>query len=109
VISKGDPRLLDIPSARAGHFPQDGDGVYAGSYPAEDSEAIAALDRLRASGAEYLVVPHWANWWFDYYRGFKQYLDDRSEAVHVVPGVCTMFEFEPGSRLTAPGDAGVTP
>jgi glycosyltransferase involved in cell wall biosynthesis len=74
VISKGDDQLLELGSRRGWHFPQDDDGTYAGFYPANDDECIAELERLRARGAEYLVIPATALWWLEHYRGFARYV-----------------------------------
>lgn len=61
--------------ARAGwHFPQTEAGVYAGHYPADSREAVDQLERLRARGAHYLLLPQTSFWWLDYYRGLQRYL-----------------------------------
>ena len=56
VVSSGDDALVEFPGARARHFPQLDDGMYAGHHPADDEEAIAELERLRERGADYLVA-----------------------------------------------------
>lgn len=77
VLSKGDDSLVDLPTATGWHFPRLDDGRYAGAYPADDGEAIGALEAARRAGADFLVVPAFATWWFDHYTGFRNYLDDR--------------------------------
>lgn len=75
MISKGDAALVDWERWQGWHFPQDQDGAYAGYYPADSAEAVAHLEQLRGKGADYLVVPSSAAWWFDHYAGFKAHLD----------------------------------
>jgi glycosyltransferase involved in cell wall biosynthesis len=54
----------------------DHDGRYGGP-PADDDEAIAALQALREEGAAYLVTAWPAFWWLDYYTGFREFLHAR--------------------------------
>jgi hypothetical protein len=49
------------------------DGVYWGPPP-DDATAIRELDRLRQSGARFIVFAWTAFWWLDYYVGFRDYL-----------------------------------
>jgi GT2 family glycosyltransferase len=81
VISKGDSELLKFEGRRAWHFPQEGDGTYAGHYPANGDACIAELERLRSRGAEYLVIPATAQWWLQYYRPFGEHLQSRYGAL----------------------------
>jgi GT2 family glycosyltransferase len=75
VLSRGDRELIRFGDRRGDHFPQDGDGRYAGHHPADSAEAIAALERLREKGAQFLVVPPPSAWWLDHYDGFARHLD----------------------------------
>jgi glycosyltransferase involved in cell wall biosynthesis len=75
VVSKGDDALLELDGRRAWHFPQGNGGGYAGHYPANDAEAIAHLESLRAKGAGYLLFPRAAFWWLDHFKGFRRYLE----------------------------------
>lgn len=77
VVSRGDDRLLQIPGRRAQHFPQAPDGRYAGHHPADSSAALEHLEQLREAGAEYIVFPATASWWFDHYAGLSRHLDTR--------------------------------
>ena len=43
--------------------------------------AIAALKRLRADGAGYLVIPQVALWWLDHYAGLREHLDRHGRVV----------------------------
>src|SRR5262249_33816882 len=74
VISKGDGELLRLDGRRAWHFPQGADGQYAGHYPADSDACIAELERARANGAEFLVIPATAQWWLQYYGRFGEHL-----------------------------------
>jgi hypothetical protein len=56
-------------------FPEQ-DGQYWGPPP-DDATAIRAFERLRGSGASFMVFAWTAFWWFDYYPGLRDHL--RSE------------------------------
>ena len=94
VISKGDCDLLRLDDRRAWHFPQGEGGEYAGHYPADSDACIAALERIRSKGAEYLVIPATAQWWLRHYSRFGEHLksayrslgDERSATVFVLSG-----------------------
>ena len=77
VVSKGDDELLRLDGRWAWHFPQSEDGVYAGQYPADDEEAIAHLESLRAKGAQFLLFPATAFWWLEHYEGLRRHLEGR--------------------------------
>jgi predicted O-methyltransferase YrrM len=74
VVSKGDPTLVDLRGLRAGHFPQRGDGVYAGYYPKTSQAAIEHLESLREQGARFVAFPPTACWWLDHYADFGEHL-----------------------------------
>ncbi|MGH2940571.1 MAG: glycosyltransferase [Solirubrobacterales bacterium] len=82
VVSRGDDALLDLDGRRARHFPQAPDGGWAGHHPADSTEAIGHLERLRAGGARYLVVPPTYRWWLRHYEHFHAHLDEHYQAVH---------------------------
>jgi hypothetical protein len=75
MVSRGDEELLSLEERHGWHFPQAGDGVYAGYYPADSAAAIAHLEQLKAEGAGYLVFPSAAFWWLDYYADFRHHLE----------------------------------
>jgi O-methyltransferase len=52
------------------------DGVYWGR-PLDDSHAIQELERLRESGARFIVFVWPAFWWLEYYTGLDRYLRER--------------------------------
>ena len=81
VVSKGDERLLAFDGRRAWHFLRNEQGVYAGHHPADSASAIEALDRWRAEGAAFLVIPQMAFWWLDHYAGFREHLERRGRLV----------------------------
>jgi hypothetical protein len=76
VVSKGADELLSLGGCQGWHFPQTEEGWYAGYHPADSAEAIAHLEKLRAKGGSYLLFPHTAFWWLDFYTEFRQYLDN---------------------------------
>lgn len=74
VVSRGDRELLRLGDRAAAHFPQNGNGEYAGYHPADSEDAIAELERLREAGAEYLLIPGTSRWWLEHYRTFAEHL-----------------------------------
>lgn len=48
-------------------------GEYIGN-PADDAEAIAALERMRSHSAEFIVFPSFTSWWLQFYPGFAAHL-----------------------------------
>ncbi len=91
VASRGDERLLDLDGRRAGHFPQESAGVYAGHYPADGRAAVVHLERLRANGAEYLVFPSTSLWWLDHYRELASHLQNRYRELVRDDDTCAIF------------------
>jgi hypothetical protein len=49
------------------------EGRHAGPPP-NDEKAIQEVERLRQSGAKFIVFAWPAFWWLDHYQGFSQYL-----------------------------------
>jgi GT2 family glycosyltransferase len=90
VISKGDGDLLQLDGRRAWHFPQGADGQYAGHHPADSDACIAELERVRAMGAEYLVIPATSQWWLQHYTNFGVYLQRSFQSVGE-QGTATVF------------------
>jgi len=60
VVSRGGDDLLRVEGRTAVLFQQRPDGSYLGYHPRDSAEAIDRLEALRASGAQYLVVPRTA-------------------------------------------------
>jgi 2-polyprenyl-3-methyl-5-hydroxy-6-metoxy-1,4-benzoquinol methylase len=81
VVSKGDERLLGFSGRTGWHFLRTEQGLYAGHHPADSAAAIEALDRLRARGAGYLVIPQVTLWWLDHYAGLREHLDRRARVI----------------------------
>jgi hypothetical protein len=106
VVSRGDSDLLKLEGRHGWHYPQTDAGVYAGYYPADSAGAIAHLEELKARGAQYLLFPSTAFWWFDHYPGFRQHLD-RSYHTVLEDATCVIFALHelPGAGLHANGKA----
>ena len=98
VLSKGDLELLKLESRHAWHFPQCDDGTYAGHYPANSEACIAELERVRAKGAEFLVIPAPAMWWLTHYDEFRRHLEARYQAT-IVTTDCSMFRLNTPAGL----------
>ena len=92
VVSRGDTTLLDLEGRAGWHFPQNADGVYTGYYPADSGQAIEQLKTIRAKGADFLLIPATSLWWFDHYREFDEYLEDRFKCVLWDEKVCVIFD-----------------
>ncbi len=97
VISRGDDQALRLGARRAWHFPQDGDGTYAGRYPKDSDEAVAHLEALRTQGAQYLLVPSTSAWWLDHYDGFARHLRDHYLPLAERPE-CALYSLEEHTR-----------
>ena len=94
VVSKGDPKLLDLEGREAWHFPQMPGGAYSGHHPADSAVAIAQLEMLRSSRARYLLIPSTAFWWLEYYSAFRRHLDTHYYRVRC-DDHCVIFCLEP--------------
>lgn len=92
IVSKGDEELVDLDGRIGQHFPQVGEGVYAGHYPRDSAEAIGELERLRADGAGYLLIPQTSLWWLDYYKELSSHLDRSYPRVAMEASECVIFD-----------------
>jgi hypothetical protein len=81
VVSRGDARLVVFSDRLGSHFPQEKNGAYAGYHPPDSDWALAHLQELQEGGAEYLLFPGTAHWWFNYYAGLRRELDEMYELV----------------------------
>lgn len=103
VVSRGDEELLRLGPRRALHFPQDEFGRYAGYHPEDSDSAIAALEDMRARGAQFLLLPNTAFWWLDYYDGLREYLETNHPPV-LAADDCMIFDL--GAGAVQSGSAG---
>jgi GT2 family glycosyltransferase len=91
VASRGDEELVALGGRRGWHFPRAEDGRYRGYYPEGDEDAVAHLEELRKSGAEFLAFPKTSLWWLQHYRRFAQVLNDRYRVAARTEG-CIVFD-----------------
>jgi GT2 family glycosyltransferase len=91
VVTRGDEELLRLAGREGWHFPEGGEGVYAGHHPADDREAIRELERLRARGAAYFVLPKPSFWWLHHYRDLDRHLAGRYREI-VRDDACRIFD-----------------
>jgi hypothetical protein len=105
TISKGDTGLVRLDGRAAGHFPQNDYGMYAGHHPADSTSAITHLEALRARGAEFLIVPATAFWWFKHYKQFRRHLERRYPVLVRQEDTCVIFALQPDEHQ--PTAAGV--
>ena len=102
VVSRGDEELVDLGDRKGWHFPRTDDGTYAGHYPADGADAVAQLERLRALGAEYLLIPATALWWLDHYAELAEHLRKHFDLVFKRDDLCVIYsltEAPAGGRL----------
>jgi GT2 family glycosyltransferase len=96
VVSKGDEDLVKFDGRVGAHFPQVEGGVYAGHHPADGKEAIAGLERMRSTGAEFVLFPATSRWWLDYYGGLRAYLERGGTVADSQS--CVIYRLEAGHR-----------
>jgi len=102
IVSKGDEHFLELDRCIGWHFPQNSEGSYSGFYPENDMAAILHLEALRSRGAQFLVVPVTAFWWFDHYSGFDRHLRSLY-SVHLGDNdTCTIFDLRSKQALPHP-------
>ncbi|MBT8395353.1 MAG: glycosyltransferase, partial [Gemmatimonadetes bacterium] len=81
VVSRGDPKLLELEDATGWHFPMDPNGSWAGHYPADSQEAVALLEAIRRRGADHFLIPRHGFWWLEHYAGLERHLSRNAEEV----------------------------
>jgi len=101
IVSKGDEELATLDTRAVWHFTQDTAGNYPGFSPADNTSAIVQLEALRSKGADYLVFPNIAFWWFDHYKGFKKHLDRRYRQLVRNEDCCAIFSLRQGPLNSA--------
>jgi GT2 family glycosyltransferase len=92
VVSKGDEELVRLNGRDGWHFPQEPDGRYSGLYPRDGDRAIAALETLRAKGAQYLLIPRPGFWWLEHYGELRTYLERNCSMVVRDPETCLIYK-----------------
>ena len=95
IVSRGDEQMLQIEGRVGRHYPQQPGEIAAPRKPADDGEAIAELDALRAQGARYLFFPVTCLWWLEHYTGFRKHLENEHSAVSYEPEAGALFELAP--------------
>jgi hypothetical protein len=92
VVSKGDPRLLEIEGREGRHFPGDAEGGYAGYYPRTSEEAISLIEAARQGGIDFLCLPATALWWLDHYQGLAAWLRSHCRVAAADPETCVVYD-----------------
>jgi GT2 family glycosyltransferase len=92
VVSKGDDALVNFSPQRGAHFPQAADGSYANVYPAGSTEAVTHLEKLRAAGANYFILPQPAFWWLEHYAGLREHLEKTAVVKLRDEATCIIYE-----------------
>ncbi len=102
VVSKGDPRLVELEGRTGWHFPRDADGGYAGFHPKTSEDAIDYVEALRGDGARFLCLPATTFWWLDHYQGLAAWLDGHCQAVFSDPRTCIVYDLSRPPGAEAP-------
>ncbi len=102
VISKGDPRLVDLGGCEASHFPQTEEGIYGGFHPPNSEVAIAHLEALRDRGAQYLVIPHSSLWWLEHYDELRTHLESHYRLVVQSFDTCLIYSLRKRPAAASP-------
>lgn len=97
VITRGDEAILAMNGVSARHFPADPHGNYIGS-PADDAEAIAALDRAMSHGAQFFAVPQPMRWWPASYPVFNERLTTVHDCIADRGEVGAIYQLNPISQ-----------
>jgi glycosyltransferase involved in cell wall biosynthesis len=92
IISGGEEAYLEREGKTPWHFPAAGDGSYLGRDPSSGEEVITHLKALREEGAEYLVVPAVAWWWFHRFPELRPFLDNHCGGVIWEDDTCLIFD-----------------
>ncbi len=105
VVSKGDPRLVEIEGRTGLHFPRDAEGRYAGYYPKTSEEAIAGVESSRRAGVQFLCLPTTAFWWLDHYQALSAWLNAHCHVVAHDQETCVVYDLtRPPGQATAVGE-----
>src|SRR5262245_44712195 len=91
VVSKGDDALIRLEDRDGRHFPCTATGQYGGYHPADAVAAISHLEELRASGADYFLLPSPYYWWLDHYPEFADHLVSRYRLVTDRRDTCLIY------------------
>lgn len=92
VVSKGDPRLIEVEGRTGVHFPHDAEGRYAGFYPKTAEDAIAHVEALSRHGTQFLCLPVTAFWWLEHYRALAAWLDAHCRVAAHDPETCVIYD-----------------
>lgn len=104
IVSKGDPRLLELDGRSGCHFPVDATGAYAGFHPKTAEDAVAHIESLRGSGVRFFCLPATAFWWLDHYRGLTAWLNAHCRLVAREPDSCVVFDLHEPPQAPAAGE-----
>jgi hypothetical protein len=104
VVSRGDEELLRLEGRTGCHFPVREDGGWAGYHPKDSEAAIEHLERLRANGVSYFVLPNASDWWLEYYEAFARYLESRYRLVAHREDTGRVYSLSEGRPGTLPTD-----
>jgi tRNA (mo5U34)-methyltransferase len=94
LVAGDDDDLLQLDGRRVGRFP----GDTSDSDQGDGHGAVQRLEKLRAEGARYLLVPATAFAWLEQERELKEHLENHYTAAWREHGICVLFSLEPEPR-----------
>jgi GT2 family glycosyltransferase len=103
VVSKGDDELIRLPGLQTEHFPRALGGGYAGFYPPDGTAAIAHLEWVRSTGAEFLAFPRTSEWWLESYPRLRAHLERTCRVADREPDVGVVYDLREASTGAADG------
>ena len=103
VVSKGDEEMIRLPGLAAEHFPRALTGGYAGFYPQDGTAAIAHLEWVRSTGADYLVFPRTSEWWLESYPKLRAHLERTYRVADREPDVGVVYDLREHAVEAAEG------
>src|SRR2546423_1070820 len=76
-------------------------GDYESRLPQNSEEAVCHLEAIRARGAQYLLLPATAFWWFDRYQKFREHLEARYAVIVRDEKTCIIFDLRESPAISA--------
>jgi tRNA (mo5U34)-methyltransferase len=108
VASAGNEALLEFDGRRGWHFPLTADGSHSADRLGSADEVLTSLEKLRAAGAQFLVVPLELPSGLESVPEIMPRLGERFPLAHREPGSCRIYAlggdlpktFEPAAAVT---------
>jgi hypothetical protein len=104
VASEGSEENMRLNHKSLGYFPQGPNGRYIGNFFESGADAIRHIEELRRAGAQYILFPAAALWWFDHYHDFSAHMETSYPRIAYEPEKFALFDLLVGGlKLEAVG------